>query len=349
VDPQTTVVIGPREVFSNARPCLESVLTHTTVPYRLVYVDGGSPARQRAYLDAMARAHDFTLVRCDYFLSPNEGRNIGLDYVDTPFVVFLDDSAIVSAGWLERLEACAHETGARIVGPLVAQCIGDPECDELHDAGGDNRIVDEGSRRWHHETHEHVGESLAECGRRLQRHPTEQVEFHCMLVRADVFAELGPLDESLLSLHEHVDLCLAVRERGGEVWLEPSASVVSLIPPRLTRADRRYFLLRWSGAWNRATLEHFWEKWALAPDDPSRAGLLEWARAKRLHAYRPYRSPFAPVARRRGRAPRPLIDRIWGTAVARREQARRSRGSGPRLVRAGAPGGVAPPERRVPT
>ena len=44
----------------------------------------------------------------------------------------------------------------------------------------------------------------------------EVIEFHCMLVRTEVFAKLGALDDQLSSLHEYDELCMAVREAGGE-------------------------------------------------------------------------------------------------------------------------------------
>ena len=108
--------------------------------------------------------------------------------------------------------------------------------------------------------------------------PTEQVEFHCMLVRRDVF-DTALLDEQLLSLHEHLDLCLRVRRDGGEVWFEPEARVTYAYPRHMTLTDRAYWLLRWSDEWNQASLDAFGKSWELADDDPSAAAELEWVRA----------------------------------------------------------------------
>ena len=75
---------------------------------------------------------------------------------------------------------------------------------------------------------------------------TEQVEFHCMLVRRDVFVRLGPLDESLRSVREHLDLCLRVQEDGGEVWFDPEVTATYASVDRMSISDRAYWLERFS-------------------------------------------------------------------------------------------------------
>ena len=86
-----------------------------------------------------------------------------------------------------------------------------------------------------------------------------------MLVRTDVFKKLGPLDEGLMSVHEHCDLCLLVRGAGGTVYLEPDAVVTYVAPPPFEPGDRPFYLMRWSPDWNDRSLKRFIEKWNLAP------------------------------------------------------------------------------------
>ncbi len=78
VIPQVTIVVVPRERFSYARPSLESILQLTDIPFKLVYVDGGSPAPVRRYLDARAKGQGFEVIRTDHYLPPNTARNLGL-------------------------------------------------------------------------------------------------------------------------------------------------------------------------------------------------------------------------------------------------------------------------------
>jgi len=44
----------------------------------------------------------------------------------------------------------------------------------------------------------------------LQREQTSVAEFHCLMVRADIFDRIGAFDESMLTVLENLDFCLAV-------------------------------------------------------------------------------------------------------------------------------------------
>lgn len=321
-EPSTTVAVIPRETFSQTMDVLGTIVANTAPPYRLLVVDGGSPARVRRSLESFAASRDATLLRTERLLSPNEARNLALAHVDTELVAFVDTNAFVHPGWLDALERCARETGAWLVGPLyLGVCRGNGPCDTVHMAGGDNRIDEVDGRRLHHERHRYAGRPLAEVGP-FERGPTEMVEFHTVLARTDVFSTLGPLDEALLSFHEHCDLCLAVRERGGEVWFEPEAVVTYQLPRTLAPMDLPYWLVRWSDQWNLASARHFVDKWQLSDGGDSIADVTRFATNHRLFAYRPYLSPWVRLVRRAGREPRPLVDR-WAQAVAHRAARRR--------------------------
>src|SRR6266446_7089379 len=134
-EPDVTVVVVPRERFSVARRALECLLSETTYPFRLVYIDGASPRPVKRYLEAEARRSGFRLLRSEHHLSPTEARNLGLrEAAGTRYVVFIDNDVLVRAGWLEALVGCADETDAWLVGPLY--CFGEPPFSTIHMAGG---------------------------------------------------------------------------------------------------------------------------------------------------------------------------------------------------------------------
>lgn len=259
-----TIVVTPRERFSHARTSLDNLLENVPADVPIVYVDGASPPRVRRHLEARARQWQFKLLRTDYYLTPNEARNLGLNEAPTRYVVFIDNDVITSRGWLESLVDCAEETGAWVVGPLC--CIGDPAERIIHMAGGEAQIREERGRRILHEWHRYEGERVLNVVPQLQREPTEVVEFHCMLVRREAFDRLGPLDEGLLSVHEHVDFCMSVRDAGGAVYIEPASVVTYVAPPPFAWSDLPYYLLRWSDLWSRASYRHANAKWKLDDD-----------------------------------------------------------------------------------
>lgn len=266
--PLVTIVVSPRERFSYTRESLESLYAHTTLPFHLVYVDGGSPAPVRQYLETQAAQRGFHLIRTDYYLAPNQARNLGLSQVQTPYVLFIDNDVVVTPGWCDRLLRCAEETQAAVVCPLT--CIGRPLHQKIHLAGGEARLVLElkgdQARYKVHEKHYFVNRSVADVQDQLRRRQCEFAEFHCMLVRTAVFEQTGLLDERLRSTREHIDFCLTVTQAGGTIFCEPD-SVVTYVPDILHRwSDLSYFMLRWSDEWEEKSLKHFRKKWNLDKD-----------------------------------------------------------------------------------
>jgi GT2 family glycosyltransferase len=289
--PAVTIVVAPRERFSLTARSLESLYENTDTPFRLVYVDGGSPLEVARYLEREAARRGFELIRSERYLAPNEARNRGWLRADTRYVVFVDNDLVVTRGWLATLLRCAEETGADLVGPLYG--IGEPEKGAIHMAGGLARIVETGGRRRLSESHRFAGRRVDEVEAQLAREPVELVEFHCMLARRETLLAHGPLDEELLSAAEHLDLCLFVTERGGTIYLEPSARVSYVPPPPLDPMDRRYFRLRWSEAWTARSMARMREKWRLDPEDPYFAEQVRWLRSHRRLRMRPLQKAFA--------------------------------------------------------
>ena len=266
---KVTLVVVPRERFGVARTSLESVYRNTRLPFELIYVDGNSPARVARDLAAEARERGFRLLRTEHYLSPNEARNLGAREVSTEYTLFLDNDVLVAPGWLDALLRCAEETGAWVVnpthtwGPLGAA---GPDWETVHLAGGEAGIEERDGVRRFREEQRFGSRKLGDIRGQLERAPCELAEFHCMLVATAALRRIGPLDEALLSTREHVDFSLLIRQAGGAIYHEPQALVCYVTPPPVAWSDVPYYVLRWSDAWNLATLEHVNRKWGLNDD-----------------------------------------------------------------------------------
>lgn len=280
---------------------LENLFETTPPPFELVYVDGGAPASIRRWLQAEAVSKGFRLIGDGTYLSPDHARNLGFEAVATKYVVFLDNDVVVSPGWLAELVACAEQSGAWIVGPLC--CADRPFHTIVHMAGGTAHIEEKDGARRFVESHLLMDKPVAEVRRQLGRGPTEQVEFHCLLARADAMRSLGPLDARFCSVPEgQIDLCMRARARGGGVWLAPDAIVTYDRPPRMPLQDVPYYLLRWSDRRMQRGLEHFRRQWELAADDPyfeHQHKFMQWQRSHALHSLMRLLSGLHPW--RRGR------------------------------------------------
>jgi glycosyltransferase involved in cell wall biosynthesis len=201
--PKVTLVVGPRERFSFTMTSLENIYEMTDIPFKLVYVDGGSPAPIRDYLKKQSQEKGFELIRTEHYLIPNVARNMGLQWVTTPYVVFVDNDVIVSPRWLTQLLDCAESTGATIVGPLT--CQHEPVHEEVHFAGGEAHLFTDikGRVRLREKMYKQ-GHKVEKLLPTLTRTETELCEFHCMLVRREIFEKLGYLDEKMLNTKEHL-------------------------------------------------------------------------------------------------------------------------------------------------
>ena len=273
-DTLATIVVVPRDHFGDTEESLESVLTHTERPYELVVVDGGSPPATEHYLRAAQVRAGFRLIRTEHALSPNRARNLGAAGARTRYLVFLDNDVVVTPGWLPPLVACAEETGASVVGPVV--CEGRPLHTRVHFTGGEARVEGGASD----EGRGHLIDIIEKDDAPGLRRRTGCAEFHCLIVRTADFARIGGLDERLLSTRENIDFCMAVSAAGGSIWLEPRSRITYLYPDPLHLSDVPYFALRWSDAWDRASFEHLREKWRLVHDDyfEQQYRILGWRR-----------------------------------------------------------------------
>jgi len=261
-NPEVTIVVVPRERFSHSERSLANIYEQTTAPFKLIYVSGRAPEPIQRNLERESQQRGFQLISMPHYLSPNQARNLGVAEARTEYVVFLDNDVLVTRGWLESLLTCARETGAWVVGPLYL--IGEFERATVHMAGGRLHIKEEEGKRVLVDEQYLFDTPISEARMRLRRRACEYVEFHCMLVRTDVFDKLGPMDEQLLSLHEERDFCLSALRAGGSVYIEPKAVVTYVPPPPCEWWDLPYFMLRWSEAWTLASVRHFNKKWAIS-------------------------------------------------------------------------------------
>ena len=284
-----TIVVTQRERFSYTKTSLENLYSNTDIPFQLIYVDGNSPKPIQKYLEQQSKLKGFQLIRKDHFLFPNEARNLALPRVNTKYVVFLDNDVEFQKNWLQEMINCAEETGAWLVGPLY--CEGPlnpngPEDDQkIHMAGGMVHFKEIGGNKRIHSGHTLSKQPYGNYKGKLERQATEMIEYHCFLARMDSFDKIGFPDPKLLTLAEHLDICLSVRKFGGEVYFEPKSVVSYVFPPPFAAYDKPYFNFRWADQANLKSLIHFQKKWNLADDDPFIVNFMRFGLKHRLWAH----------------------------------------------------------------
>lgn len=264
---RVTIVVSPRERFEQAEMSLATIFARTDIPFRLIYVDGGSPRAIGAALEAGVKAAGHTYIRTERYLSPNQARNIAMPLVDTEYVAFLDNDVIFEPGWLAALIACADETGAGLVTPtiLVGPESRFPDL-VIHHAGGVLDLTPTAEGWDMHRRHGHEFERYLEARDTLVRGETGCTEFHVVLARKAMLDDIGPFDEQLIGFTDEIDLALSARKNGWKIVYEPTSVVAYAVGKAMTWRERPYFCLRWCTPLCMRAERYFYAKWNLVPE-----------------------------------------------------------------------------------
>jgi len=207
--PRVEVVIPTRDRLDLLRQCIAEIETRSTYPnVGIVIVDNDSQAPETLrYLESTRHQ----VVRAPGSFNFSRVINIGVRASTAPYVLLLNNDAFVRVpDWLERLlEHCQRKE----VGAVGCQL------------------------RYPNGELQHCGVGLGHGQIAFNLHVdrpgvrnVSAVTAACMMLRREVFDEVGGFDERFAISFNDVDLCLRIRERGyrivynPHVWLEHDES-----------------------------------------------------------------------------------------------------------------------------
>jgi len=286
--PRATIVMTARERHGLTERAIDSILSNTARPFRLIYADGSTPDALRRRLQARSADGSFEILRVDPELWPTHIRRRVVGTVDTDYVVFVDNDVIVEPGWLEALVECADATNAGAVGPLYL-IGGGSAPPRVHMAGGSLEWDDTPTGRVLREEHADAGADPGHLANHAVRAPCGYVEYHCVLVRTAAARDGAPFDPEIFCVHEHIDLSLTLAQRGYATWSEPKARVTYLATEPWALGELAYRRRRWSREQGDASIAAFCRKWGVADDERSFGGVRAFLREHvcRLDPLRP--------------------------------------------------------------
>ncbi len=268
-----TVVVVPRERLSTTAAAVQRIFKTIPRNVRTIVVDGAYPEETRRDLDALLANRPATLLRFDRYLLPGEARNLALEIVTTPYVVFADNDLDPKREWLTNLVEMAVEGHAGLVAPLtlIRADRGDGPREYVHHAGGRiNYVMYKGGLTF---GALHYLEWKEPNDPEIDNAPdtTEDVEFHAFLAEVDLLREIGGFDERLV-ICDHDDVCLRIHEKNRPILFCRNAVVCYDQTGELTAADRNYISVRWSRRLVERSCRTFECNWGVAQTYSS-----EWA------------------------------------------------------------------------
>jgi hypothetical protein len=267
-----TVVVSFRERWRFTAQTVASILRNTDGDFVLWVLDSGVPDDVRAALKPDVDAGKVRIVPIEKGRQPNEWRALIIPLLSSPYAVFIDNDVVVRPGWLDRMVACAEETGAGIVCPLYLWGES-PDSDLIHMAGGELTLQATPAGTTMRERHRHVDKTIWEVPEDLYRQTCGFGEFHCLMMRREIYSAEGMFDPSIVTIHEHIHASMLARELGYETWFEPESKVAYLAFAPWHVGELEMLRRRWDYAEADDSMAGFAKRWNVIDDDEYRFGM----------------------------------------------------------------------------
>ena len=242
-----SIIILTHNNLEYTQQCLESIFAKTRYPqYEIIIVDNDSTDGTRNYLeDTSIAKENIHILLNDENVGFARGNNQGAEASKGEYLVFLNNDTVVTNGWLTRLVAHLQEPSIGMIGPVTNSASNEAK---ISVAYGHLQDLDPFADEF---TQSHRGETFE----------IRALAFYCVVIRRDVFRQVGLLDERFgLGMFEDDDYAMRVRDCGYKVICAEDvfihhwggASFLQLDQVEywlLFKENRRKFEEKWGRTW----------------------------------------------------------------------------------------------------
>jgi GT2 family glycosyltransferase len=195
--------------------CLAALQKSTYPRNRTIVLDNASTDGS---VEAIRLAHpEVEVVDLDENLGYAGNNNVGIDRAlreGADWVVLLNEDTVPDPECLRHMVAVgAADPGVGVIGPLVFH-FDSPKI--VQSAGG---IL---NRHW---KATHIGQNERDNGSFAEPRDVDWISGCCIMVRREVFEDVGPLDERFFYYWEETELCIRARRRGWRIVHVPAAQL----------------------------------------------------------------------------------------------------------------------------
>ncbi|MEO7165951.1 MAG: glycosyltransferase family 2 protein [Chthoniobacterales bacterium] len=220
--PTVSIVIPTRDRLELLQPCVESILEKTSYgPFEIILIDNGSRAPEAlGYLASLAGVGKVRVSRLDEEFNYSRLTNHGVQQSTAEFVLLMNnDVTVIEPRWLEEMVSYGIQRGVGAVGARLLY----PD-NRVQQAGV---ILGAGAHGVAEVAHRGIArDDPGYGGRAFLAQECSAVGAACMLVKREVYLEVGGFDEEQLKIaFNDIDFCLKVRARDYRILYVPAAEL----------------------------------------------------------------------------------------------------------------------------
>ncbi len=256
-NPLISVIIPNKDHTDDLDICLKSLYEKSSYKnFEVIIVENNSTEKETfEYYEAIAQKHgNIKIVKWEGNFNYSAINNFGVNYAKGEFILLLNnDVEIINGSCLEEMLMFAQRKDVGAVGAKLYY-----SDDTVQHAGV---ILGLGGTAGH--AHKHFGRSHpGYMARASIAQNLSACTAACLMMRRDVFDEVGGLDESFEVAFNDVDLCMKIRKKGYLVVFTPYAELYHYESKSRGNDSTPEKLERFRGE-----IDRFKEKWKKQLDD----------------------------------------------------------------------------------
>lgn len=208
----TTIIISVFNQLKYTKQCIDFLFKNTDPIFEVIIINNGSTDGTKEYLESIKDKVIF--INNSQNLGYAKANNQGAEIAKGKYLVFLNNDTIVQKNWLsEMIKLVESDKYIAIVGSKLVYPDGNVQSTGV--------VVSKGG--FPYELYRKMDIDLPVVNKVRE---FQSVIGASMLVRKDVFLEVGKFDEKFINHFEDTDLCYRVRQAGFKVFYCPTSVVI---------------------------------------------------------------------------------------------------------------------------
>lgn len=213
-----SIIIPNKDHIDDLEKCLKSIKSKTTYSnYEIIIVENNSEDECTFEYYNKINDENINVIKYEGIFNYSAINNLGFENAKGEYIILLNnDVEIISESWIEEMLMYCQREDVGVVGAKLYY----PD-DTIQHAGLGLGLLTLAGHYHRHFPREHPGY----MGRLIYAHDVTAVTAACLMVKREVYEEVGGLDETFEVAFNDVDFCMKVRKKGYLIVFTPFAEL----------------------------------------------------------------------------------------------------------------------------